>query len=154
MRDDERQGILVVGTDVDEMDGQPVDFCRELRQRVEFCLSLAPVVVRLPVVGKSLHRGELDPLRGIRDRLAFGPAGGGYAPAKVGEFFFRGFHGERADRSLFRCNGCRACQQAGGPGGSRRGKHFAPRRRYGCGSHDVLLLSRAVSSPLLKLALC
>jgi hypothetical protein len=43
--DDQRQRVLVLGADVDEMNVKPVDLRCEIRQGVEFRLALAPVVV-------------------------------------------------------------------------------------------------------------
>ena len=55
--------------DVDEVDLDPVDLGRELRQRVEPRLALAPVVVGRPVAGELLQRRQLHALRPIRDEL-------------------------------------------------------------------------------------
>jgi hypothetical protein len=69
MRHDQRQRILVPRLDVDEVDVHPIDLRRELRQRVQSRLALAPVVLGRPVAGELLHRGELHALRAIVDEL-------------------------------------------------------------------------------------
>jgi hypothetical protein len=43
--DDQRQRILMLRLDVDEVDVDSVDLGRELRQGVQPCLDLAPVVL-------------------------------------------------------------------------------------------------------------
>jgi hypothetical protein len=40
MRDDDRERILVTGPDVDEVNIQPIDARRELRQGIELSLTL------------------------------------------------------------------------------------------------------------------
>ena len=49
VRHDHRQRVRQLRTHVNEVDVDTVDLGRELRQRVEGCLDLAPVVVRGPV---------------------------------------------------------------------------------------------------------
>ena len=51
--DDERQGVGVVGADVEEVDVQAVDLGQELGQRVQLGLDLAPVVGGRPVAGEA-----------------------------------------------------------------------------------------------------
>ena len=74
VRDDERQGVLMLGADMDEMNVQPVDLGHEVREGVELRLALAPVVVGRPVAGECLHRRQRHALRVVGDRLAIGPA--------------------------------------------------------------------------------
>ena len=50
--DDERQRVLVLRTDVDEVDVEAVDLGHELRERVQPRLARAPVVLGLPVAGE------------------------------------------------------------------------------------------------------
>ena len=52
---DLRQRIRVRRPYVDEVDLHPVDLGRELRQRVEFRLACAPVVIGGPVAGQLLN---------------------------------------------------------------------------------------------------
>ena len=68
VRDDERQRVLVLRADVDEVDVEPVDLGDELRQRVQLRLDLAPVVLGRPVARELLHRRELHALRRRRRR--------------------------------------------------------------------------------------
>jgi len=89
VRDDQRQRVLVLGADVDEMNVKPVDLGYEIRQGVQFRLALAPVVICPPVAGELLHRCERYALRVVGDRLALGPPGRVYAPAQFGKFRFR-----------------------------------------------------------------
>jgi hypothetical protein len=60
--------------DVDEVDAEPVDLGRELRQRVQFRLALAPVVVGRPVARQLLQHRQLHALRPIADQLLVRPA--------------------------------------------------------------------------------
>ena len=89
VRDDDRQRILMLRADVDEMDVQPVDLGDELRQGVQLRLDLAPVVLGRPIARELLHGRELDALRLIRDGLLLGPARGQDAPAQVGQRLVR-----------------------------------------------------------------
>ena len=100
VRDDDRQRVLMLRADVDEMNVQPIDLGDELRQGVQLRLDLAPVVFRRPVVRELLHRRELHALREVRDRLLVGQARGGNAPAKVIKLGFGRAVGEGADRGL------------------------------------------------------
>ena len=58
VRDDQRQRVLVLGADVNEMNVQPVDLGHEVRQGVQLRLALAPVVVCPPVAREVLHHRE------------------------------------------------------------------------------------------------
>jgi hypothetical protein len=44
VRDDPRQRIFMFRTDMDEVNIEPIDLGDEIRQRVELCLDLAPVI--------------------------------------------------------------------------------------------------------------
>src|ERR687894_1963396 len=61
--DEERQRILVLRADVDEMDVETIDPGDAVRQGVEPRLALPPVVVVQPVLGELLHRLEPYPMR-------------------------------------------------------------------------------------------
>jgi hypothetical protein len=87
--DDERQRVLVLRADVDEMNAEPVDLGCELRQGVQLRLAPAPVVVGCPVAREFLHGRERHALRLICDGFLLGPLRGRDAPAKIGEFLFR-----------------------------------------------------------------
>ena len=97
VRHDQRQRVLVPRLDVDEVDLDPVDLGRELRQRVELRLGLAPVVVGRPVARELLHRRQLDALRPICDELLAGPARRRDAPAQVVELLLRNLDVEGPD---------------------------------------------------------
>jgi hypothetical protein len=62
VRDDERQRIFMLRTNVNEMNIQPVDFGDELRQGVQSCLALAPIVFRTAITRERLSRPELHAL--------------------------------------------------------------------------------------------
>ena len=67
MRDDQRERVLVLGADVDEMNVEPVDLGNEVRQGAQFRLALAPVVVSAPVL-RLPWLGAVD----VDDRLGEG----------------------------------------------------------------------------------
>jgi hypothetical protein len=94
---DQRQRVLVPGPDVDEVDLDPVDLGRELRQRVELRLRLAPVVVGLPVARELLQRRQLHALRPIFDKLPARPARRRDAPAQVVKLLLWNLDVERPD---------------------------------------------------------
>ena len=66
VRDDERQGILMLRTNVNEVNVQAIDFGHKLRQGVQFRLELAPIVICRPIARERLNRRELHALRCIR----------------------------------------------------------------------------------------
>ena len=98
VRHDQRQRVLVRRPHVDEVDVDPVDLGRELRQRVQPRLARAPVVVGRPVAGELLDRRQLHALRAIGDQLPGGQACRGDAAAELGELLLRDVDLERADR--------------------------------------------------------
>ena len=97
MRNDQRQRVLVAGTDVDEMNVKPVDLGHELRQRVQLGFCRAPVVLLAPVVCQLLHHRQRHALRVIGHRLALGPSRCAYAPAQVVERVLWKIDAERAN---------------------------------------------------------
>ena len=97
MRNDDRQGALVLRTNVNEVDVETIDLGDEVRHRVEPRLDLAPVVFRSPVARKLLDGRERHALREIRDRLLFGQARGKNAPPEVIELDLGRVVGEGAD---------------------------------------------------------
>ena len=97
VRDDQGQGILVLGADVKEMDVEPVDLGDEVRQGVQLRLALAPVVVRRPVARQVLHQCQRHALRVVADRLSLGPPCRTYAPAHVVERLLRKTDVERTN---------------------------------------------------------
>ena len=62
VRDDERQRVLMFRTNVNEMNVQPIDLDDELRERVQFRLALAPIVIHPPIAREVLNRRELHAL--------------------------------------------------------------------------------------------
>ena len=97
VRDDDRQGILMLRANVNEMNVQPVDLGDELRQGVQPRLDLAPIVFRRPIAGELLHRRERHALRVISDGFLFGPARRVDALPQVDEVLFRHVDAEGAD---------------------------------------------------------
>src|SRR5512133_288539 len=92
---DERQRVLVLGANVDEVDVYPVDLGDEVRESGEALLELAPVVIRGPIGGQRLNRLQLHALRGIR--LPVGPARRRDASTEICQFVFRNADVERAN---------------------------------------------------------
>ena len=88
VRDDERQRVLVLRTNVNEMNVQPIDLGDELRQGVQSRLALAPVVVCRPVARELLDRRQLHALRLIADGFLVRPSRGLDPAAQVGERLF------------------------------------------------------------------
>jgi hypothetical protein len=97
VRDDQRQRVLVPRLGVDEVDAEAVDLGRELRQRVQFRLAVAPVVAAAPVRNQVLDRRQLHTLRPICDGLLAGSARGRDTPLEVGQVFVRHVDLKRAD---------------------------------------------------------
>src|SRR5688572_20405399 len=58
VRNDDRQRILMLRTDMDEVNVETIDLGDEVRQRVEPRLDLAPVVFRAPVASQLLDGRE------------------------------------------------------------------------------------------------
>jgi hypothetical protein len=82
---------------VDEVDLHAVDRGRELRQRVEPRLALAPVVVLRPVARELLQRRALDALGAIPDELLRGPSRRRDPLAELGDLRLRDVHSKRPD---------------------------------------------------------
>ena len=76
VRDDERQRLFMLGTNVNEMNVQPIDLGDELRQGVQPRLAFAPIVIRPPIARELLNRRELHPLQFIRDGFPVRPPSG------------------------------------------------------------------------------
>src|SRR5215470_9479984 len=103
--DDERQRLLVLRANVNEVNIEPIDLGDELRESVQPRLALAPVVFGRPVARELLNRRELHALRRIRDRFPVRPPGRIDAPAQFGQFRFRnGIHLKRTNRGLVSCH--------------------------------------------------
>ena len=104
VQDDERQRVVMLRADVDEMDVQPVDLGDEVRQSLQPRLALAPVVLCRPVARERLHRRQPRALRLIFDGLLLGPARRRDAAAEVDEFLLGNVDVEGADCVVFgRC---------------------------------------------------
>src|ERR1035438_9219489 len=90
----------MLGTDVDEMNVQPVNLGREVRQGVQFRLTGAPVVLGPPVACELLYQLEPHALRVVGDRLAVSPRRCREPPTQIGDFLFWKFDTERPDFSF------------------------------------------------------
>src|SRR5215218_7131153 len=97
VQDDERQRILMLRTNVDEMNVEAVDLGDEVREGLQPLLALAPVVLFRPVARERLHRRQPRALRLIFDGLLFGPARRENPFAEVCECVFRHVDAEWAD---------------------------------------------------------
>ena len=94
---DQRQRVLVLRADVDEVDLHSVDLGRVLRKRIEPRLDPAEVVVLRPVAGELLDRRELHSLRAVLDELPGGQSRRGDAPPQVVDLLVRDVDAEGAD---------------------------------------------------------
>src|SRR5262245_12781419 len=100
---------------MNEVNIQAVDRSSELRQRVQSCLALAPVVLIGPIIRKLLHRRELHTLRRAGHRLLVGPLRSDDALTKVRHRLLRYFDLEGPNlRSLGRR--CRSSLSMSGNG--------------------------------------
>ena len=99
---DKRKRLLVLRTNMDEVDVQPVDLGHEIRQGIQLCLDLAPVVLCRPVARELLQRRQLGTLRLIRDRLPVGPLCSVDAPAQIDNLLFWHLDVKGPDRIAFR----------------------------------------------------
>src|SRR5438105_1096278 len=70
VRDDERQRIFVLRTNVNEVNVEPVDLGDEIRYGVESSLDLPPVVICGPIARERLNGRELYALRCVGDQFA------------------------------------------------------------------------------------
>jgi hypothetical protein len=72
--DDQRKGVGVWRSLVDEVNIQPVDFSHELVEAIERRLSGAPVVTIGPVAGQLAGVGQRDALTPVVDALTLRPS--------------------------------------------------------------------------------
>ena len=75
MRDYQREGVLVRGPLVDEMNVQSIDLGDELVKAVERGLPRPPVVFVGPVLGKLPGVSQRNTLAPVVHALGFGPTG-------------------------------------------------------------------------------
>src|SRR5215212_76622 len=99
VRDDERQRVVMLRANVDEMDVEPIDLGDEVLEGVQLLLALAPVVVLRPVARERLHHRELWALRDVVDGFLFWEASGDDARTQVIEIRLGGLDRKRPDRS-------------------------------------------------------
>src|SRR5262249_21035094 len=124
MGDDDRERIRMTGAHVDEVNVDAVDGRYELRECIELCLELPPIVIGAPIADEFLQLRELRALRLIR--LLVGPAGRSKTPAKIDDLFFRNVDLEGSDCRvvLRRCKARR--QNAESTRGGGGGENAAP----------------------------
>jgi hypothetical protein len=120
------KGIFMLRTNVDKMNVEPIDLGHKLRQGVQLCLDLAPVVILRPIARGVLNHRKLNALRFIRDGLLLRPPGRCQASAQIDERLFRDVDAEGADRIVSFCGerGCRGRKADGA--GCRGGEDGAP----------------------------
>jgi hypothetical protein len=74
----------MLGTNVKEVDAEPVDFDPKLREAVELSFGTSPVILLLPIGHERSQAIEWDTLRPIGNGFALGPARFGEAAFQVG----------------------------------------------------------------------
>ena len=89
VRDDERQRIVMLRADVNEMNVESVDLRHELRQRIQSRFDFSPVIIGTPVTDDFLEFPELIALRAITDRFFVRPAGRCDASPEIDELLVR-----------------------------------------------------------------
>src|SRR5437870_2652742 len=100
MRDDHRQCIFMLGTHVNEMNVEPVDFSDEVRHGVDLGLALPPIVLVRPILRELLHRRQLHALCGVGDLFALWPLCGLNALAQIGEVRLRRLEVKRTNSGV------------------------------------------------------
>lgn len=94
--DDERKSPGILGTDVDEMNVQPINVGNELRQSIQFRFRLPPVVISRPIPCELLHLCEGYALGRIGDGFLLRPLRCEDPATKLGDILSRA--GEPAHR--------------------------------------------------------
>ena len=97
MSDDQRQGIFVFRTHVQEVDAEAVDAGLVLAPIVQHRFAAAPVVAVTPVIDQRLDLGERGALGPVVDCLRARPAGLVDAAVEVLEVRVRDGEGEGGD---------------------------------------------------------
>src|ERR1700720_4606698 len=103
MSDDERQSIFMLGTNMNEMNVQPIYLGDEMWNGAQFRLDLAPIVFRPPIMREGLHGRELHTLRRIRDSFLFRQLGCVDAPAQFGQVRLWNVYMKRTNGILVIC---------------------------------------------------
>jgi hypothetical protein len=85
---------------VDEVNAQPIDAGRELRERIQLRFHLAPVIACNPVLHESLEFGERGALRSICGGFTLWPPRGVHASAQVGEVLLASLEAEGSDLNI------------------------------------------------------
>ena len=74
---------------MNEMNIQSIDLGDEVRQGLQFCLALSPVIIGRPITRQRLRCRELYSLGCIGHCFPFGPPGRFDAIAQICKLFFR-----------------------------------------------------------------
>ena len=127
---------------MDEVDVDAVDVRRELRQGIELCFGLAPVVVRAPITNEFLELRQLHALPLIGRGLLVRPARRLEAAAEVRQISIGHADAERHHLGVvvFSSGRCRRCCAHSGRG--EHGKSHAARgccrecENHHCGNND------------------
>ena len=102
VRHDDRQRVVMLRPDLDEVDVDAVDLGHELWQGLKPGFDRTPVVLDGPVVRQLSHRFEPNALRFVVDGLPIRPPHRRDAPTEIVEVLLRNVDTEGADRVL-RC---------------------------------------------------
>jgi len=94
VRQDHRQSILVLRSDVNEVNPEAIDLRSKLREPIQCAFNSTPIVARAPVVSEGLRLGERYPLRPIPYGLLIRPPSVGKPPFEIVECPLRYVHGE------------------------------------------------------------
>ena len=97
MRDQQRKGVVVRRTLVDEMDVETVDLGCELVEPVQRGFACAPVVFVGPVVGQLTGVAQRDALAPVIDALGLRPSGAGQPLPQVSEISVGNGNAKRID---------------------------------------------------------
>ncbi len=97
MRQYDWQGILVLRSDVNEVNPETVNLRAKLWQPIQCALNTTPIVASAPVFSERLCFGQRHSLRPIRYRFFVGPASIGKSLLKIVQCCLRYMDLERAD---------------------------------------------------------
>jgi hypothetical protein len=85
VRNNHWQRVAVARANMNKVDFHPVNFGHELRQGIELCLRLAPIIAGAPVLNQRLQIRQLRTLRAVSNSFLARPTGRLQAPAQVGQ---------------------------------------------------------------------
>src|SRR4029077_9728327 len=94
MRKYDRQSILVLRSDVNEVDPETVNLRTKLRQPIQSALNTTPTVASAPVLNELLCSWQRHALGPVRYRSFVRPANSGKSPFQIVERRLRHVHSE------------------------------------------------------------